>query len=242
MSDSDGSNHYSFHEAENEEWIEVHSAAVTNTNPGSTVHVTINTTPICPNMSNGDFRKLIIRLRDTALVLIRERIADVTRWDQTAQDRAKIWFGRADEALRARLHAGLPKLAAAMQELKPENIVRWDKQANQNLTCSIVPDSGHNDAAVCKPDSARRMIAIYSHFCTLPDVYVSGNCKLNTIIHECSHYIDTFNSQDISYGFGRALSRWGQNASEEAWCNADSIACYVAHFDDVQDFLKKKIW
>ncbi|WP_157648287.1 hypothetical protein [Burkholderia ubonensis] len=74
-------------------------------------------------MSNKEFRALIMRLRDTAVILIKERISDVARWDVSAQKRAQFWFGRADDALRTKLGAGLPKLAVAMQELKPENIL-----------------------------------------------------------------------------------------------------------------------
>lgn len=226
----------------NTEWQVVHDTAVTNTNPNSNVDVILNTTPICQNMSNKEFRNLIIRLRNTALILINERIADVARWGTVDRERAKFWFGRCDDALRSKLSTGLTNLAAAMQALKPDNIIRWDEQKAMKISCAIVPDSGSNDAAVCKPDSARRIIAIYSHFCTLPDVYVVGNCKLKTIIHECSHYVDTFNSGDESYGFGHALAYWGQGSPEKAWCNADTIACYVAHFENIDDFLKKKIW
>jgi len=241
MSSTDN-NSYGFKASDNEEWFEVHSSAVTNTNPGSMVHVTINTTPVCPNMTNAEFRRLIERLRAAAVSLIRERIADVSRWDKPAKERAARWFGRADDVLRGKLANGLPRLASAMQELNPVNVIRWDQQTNRGLTCAMVPDSGTTDAAVCKPDSEKRYIAIYPHFCTLPDVYVSGNCKLKTIIHECTHYVDTFDSVDTIYGFGEALARWGANSPNEAWCNADSIACYVAHFDDTEDFQKKNIW
>jgi hypothetical protein len=118
---------------DNEEWVEVHTGAVTNTTPGSMVNVVINTTPICPNMSNKEFRNLIMRLRDTALILIKERIADVARWDQLAQDRAKFWFGRSDQYIRDKLKIGMPRLATAMQELQPEKIIRWDEQKNVQL-------------------------------------------------------------------------------------------------------------
>jgi hypothetical protein len=212
MNDISSENEYGFKVNEEEEWITVHSTAVTNTNPGSMVHVTINTTPICTNMTNAEFRRLIERLRNTAVILVRERITDVSRWDQSAKDRAKRWFGRSDDALREKLASCLPRLASAMEELNPVNIIRWDQQTNRGLTCAVVPDSGTTDAAVCKPDSKRRYIAIYPHFCTLPDVYVSGNCKLKTIIHECTHYIDTFDSNDAIYGFGEALARWGENS------------------------------
>ncbi|WP_423381891.1 hypothetical protein [Burkholderia sp. LMG 32019] len=55
-------NEYDFDADESKEWFLVHSGAVTNTNPGSTVHVYINTTPICPNMTNREFRTMAARL------------------------------------------------------------------------------------------------------------------------------------------------------------------------------------
>ncbi|UVE63934.1 M35 family metallo-endopeptidase [Burkholderia pyrrocinia] len=242
MNDFSDKNKYDFEVDENEEWVLVHSGAVTNTNPGSMVHVPINTTPICPNMSNQAFRSLIMRLRDTALILIAERTSDLARWDKSAKNRVQFWFGRSDETIRQKLSSGLHKLAAAMRELEPEKIIRWDEQHKKKLTCSVVPDTGTNDASVCKPDSARRIIAIYPHFCTVEDVYVAGNCKLKILIHECSHYTDTFDADDVNYGFARGIGYWAQNDPEGASRNADSIACYVAHFDDMDEFKKKKIW
>ncbi|AXF22111.1 hypothetical protein CUJ89_17550 [Burkholderia pyrrocinia] len=242
MNDFSPKNRYGFKVDENDEWVLVHSGAVTNTNPGSMVYVSINTTPICPNMRNNDFRSLIMRLRDTALILISERISDLIKWDKGAKDRVQFWFGRSDETIRKKLQSGLPKLAAAMHELKPEKIIRWDEQHKRQLTCSVAPDTGTNDAAVCKPDSARRIIAIYPHFCTVEDVYVAGNCKLKILIHECSHYIDTFDADDVNYGFASGIGYWAQNDSDGASRNADNIACYVAHFDDMDEFRRKNIW
>jgi hypothetical protein len=242
MNEFSNKNRYGFETSENEEWFEVHSGAVTNTNPGSMVDVIINTTPICPNMTNAEFRKLIMRLRDTALILIKERISDVARWDRLTQDRVKFWFGRSDQFIRDKLSIGLPKLATAMQQLQPEKIIRWDEQKGMQLSCAIVPDRGDNDAAVCKPDSARRIIAIYSHFCTLPDVDVSKNCKLKVLIHECTHYIDTFDSDDVAYGWASGVGYWAKTDPEGACKNADNFACYIAHFDTFDEFIRKNIW
>lgn len=242
MNEFSGKNEYGFKAADDDEWALVHSGAVTNTNPGSKVYVSINTARICSNMSNKEFRSLIMRLRDTALILIQERITDLINWDQSAKDRVQFWFGRCDDSIRRKLESGLPKLAAAMLELEPEKIIRWDEQHKRQITCSVAPDTGINDAAVCKPDSARRIIAIYSHFCTVEDVYVAGNCKLKILIHECSHYVDTFDAEDINYGFARGIGYWAQNNPNNASRNADNIACYIAHFDDMDEFTRKNIW
>lgn len=183
-------------------------------------------------MSNNAFRKLIVRLRDAAVTLIQERIRGVEGWAPEEQQRIQTWFGRSDEAVRTRLRTGLPKLLRVMQELKPENVIRWDEQKQRNITCTVFPDNGITDAAICKPDSDRRIIAIYPHFCSLPDVRLSTNCKLKVLIHECTHYVDTFDSNDEVYGFGTGLKYWAQENGDIAIHNADSLACYIAFFDD----------
>ncbi|KVC50003.1 hypothetical protein WI72_27250 [Burkholderia ubonensis] len=213
------------------DWILV-GTGYTNTIPGSVHEIALDMTPICPNMSNRAFRKLIVRLRDAAISLIQDRIRGLAAWDQDEQERVKTWFGRSDDTVRHTLMAGLPRLLQVMQELKPENVIRWDEQKQRNITCTVFPDNGITDASVCKSDSHRRIIAIYPHFCTLPDARLSTSCKLKVLIHECTHYIDTFDSNDEVYGFGTGLKYWALEHQDLAIGNADSLACYVSFFDD----------
>jgi hypothetical protein len=213
------------------EWTTVHDTAVTNTNPNSNVNVVLDPTPICQNMSNKEFRETIVRDRDMAVTLIQNRIKALTRWDQTEQARAMKWFGSSSNDVRSVLTAGLPKLLGVMQNLKPENVIRWDEQKQRNITCTIFPDNGSTDAAVCKPDTAKRIIAIYPHFCTSPDAQLWKGCKVLTLIHECTHFTDVFNSNDEMYGVSIGLSFWAKSNPDKAIQNADSIACYVG-FED----------
>lgn len=217
---------------DNSEWITVHDSAVTNTNPDSMVHVTINTTPICPNMTNQEFRQNIMKVRDAAVILVNDRIAAVTRWDAQERERATTYFGRSDEEIRSTLAAGLPRLLLALQELVPEKIVRWDDSMSKNLSCATVPDSGQNRASVCKPDSEKRFIAVYSAFCSDSNGELWHGAKVKTIIHECTHYTDTFNSDDIMYGNTESgMHAFALGNSDKAIRNADSIAGYIATFD-----------
>ncbi|WP_241239130.1 M35 family metallo-endopeptidase [Burkholderia stagnalis] len=183
-------------------------------------------------MTNKEFRDLVMRVRDAAVTLIKDRIAAVARWDKKEQDRAKTYFGRADEEIRTTLVAGLPRLMKAMQELVPEKIVRWDDNLNRNLSCALVPDSGSNHAAVCKPDTEKRVVAIYSKFCTDSNGDLSYTSKIKVIIHECSHYSDTFNSEDIRYGDTEiGMKVFAMSHPDQAIKNADSITGYIATFD-----------
>ncbi|WP_407668528.1 M35 family metallo-endopeptidase [Paraburkholderia dilworthii] len=96
-----------------------------------------------------------------------------------------------------------------------------------NITCTVFPDNGSTDASVCKPDSVRRMIAIYPHFCTSPEAQLWRGCKVLTLIHECTHFTDVFDSNDGMYGISIRLSFWAQTNPDHAIRNADSLTCYV---------------
>ncbi len=66
--------------------------------------------------------------------------------------------------------------------------------------------------ACAQPDSEKRVIAIYSAFCTDSNGELWHGAKVKTLIHECTHFTDTFNSDDIMYGnteSGCMLSHWG---------------------------------
>nr|WP_057927545.1 M35 family metallo-endopeptidase [Burkholderia ambifaria] len=217
-----------------DDYVLVHDTATTNTTPGSKVQVDINTTPICPNMSNEQFAEIAMHACDAAIVLIKDRIAAVARWDANEQARATTYFGRADAQIRSTLSSGLPRLLAAMQELVPEKIVRWDSKVSKSPTCAIVPDNGRNHAAVCKPDSHKRVIAIYSKFCSDSFGELYHASKIKVLIHECTHYTDTFNSEDIIYGDTEiGMKVFAMQNPENAITNADSITGYISTFDKI---------
>ncbi|WP_321905693.1 M35 family metallo-endopeptidase [Paraburkholderia tropica] len=213
--------------ADSNEWATVYDNVVRSTATSSNIDVILDPTPICSNMSNKEFRETIARDRDIAVTLIQNRLKAFTRWDQAEQARVMKWFGSSSSDVRTALSAGLPRLLDVMRNLKPENVIRWDEQKQRNITCTIVPDNGSTDAAVCKPDSAKRIIAIYPHFCTSPDALLWKGCKVFTLIHECTHYTDVFDSNDEMYGVSIGLSFWAKSNPEKAIRNADSITCYV---------------
>lgn len=222
-------------EDEDDEWVVVHQGAPTNTNPGSLVEMTINTRPICPNMTNKEFRKEVMRARDIGVELVKRRMKAVALWDEKEQERAQSYFGRADMEIRNTLGAGLPRLLRSMQELVPEKIIRWDSKTGKALSCvRLTPVSPHVQAEVCKPDSQRRIIVIHEAYCGSPFGHLSGNCKIKTIIHECTHFTDTFDSLDHIYANSHSGARiWAERHPKEAIQNADSITGYIATFDGV---------
>jgi hypothetical protein len=215
-----------------QEYFEVHSS-MTNTVEGSSVTVDVNMDRICPNMTNAQFRSLMMRLRDIAVRLISDRIIALTTMWPSEQKRMQQWLGRSDLQSKAVLQAGLLRLSTVMKELKPENLMRYDDERQRTLSCVPVSDNGSTDASVCKPDSAKRIIAFYSHICTEHDAFLEKPCKLKALIHECTHFTDVFDSVDRMYGNGRGLELWTRNNEADAFTNADNIAHYIAHFEDI---------
>ncbi|WP_433695627.1 M35 family metallo-endopeptidase [Paraburkholderia phenoliruptrix] len=58
--------------------------------------------------------------------------------------------------------------------------------------------------------------------------------KVKVLIHECTHYTDTFNSEDLMYGDTEAgMSAFAIRNPISAIKNADSITGYIATFDRV---------
>jgi hypothetical protein len=210
------------------EYFEVYSS-MTNTVEGSSVTVDVNMDRICQNMSNAHFRKLMMNLRDIAVTMIDERHgALISKWS-TEKERVKAWFGSEDEQIRQILLSGLPRLKSAMLELTPNKLLRYDDEQARLMSCVPVSDNGNNDASVCKPDSKKRIIAFYSHFCTTKAAKLDDENKLKNLIHECTHFTDTFDSVDTAYGYGRALQIWAKMNPTKTTNNADSIACYITY-------------
>ncbi|MCC8405188.1 hypothetical protein LJ655_25485 [Paraburkholderia sp. MMS20-SJTN17] len=226
-------NSYGFKTDENEEWFEVHSGAVTNTNPGSMVYVTIDTRPICQNMTNAEFRKEVMALRDIAVKLIERRIGELNSWDANAQARTKDWFGRSDLTARDVLQTALPKLKRVIAGLQPKNIRRASPELDATLGCVPRTNAASEEIArVCAPDVATHTICVNPKFCTLPATDMFGESKLGSLIHEATHFVDTFGSLDKMYGFNSYMKIWAAANPDLAIINADSIALYVSYGEE----------
>lgn len=214
------------------ELFEVHSS-MTNTIEGSSVVIDVNTERICSNMTNAQFRGLMMKLRDIAIKKIDERHVFLLQDWHAEKERVKTWFGSDGEQIRQVLLSGLPRLKAAMLQLTPDKFLRYDDEKARTLSCVPLADKGNNDASVCKPDSERRIISFYSHFCTTAAAKLDNENKLKNLIHECTHFTDTFDSVDMAYGYGRALQIWARMNPAKTANNADSIACYITYAEGV---------
>lgn len=200
--------------------------------------------PICPNMTNAAFVKLVLELRDEAVVLVGLRLSELARWDKTAQDRILEWFGDPGfgmrtahlNDLRGYLRSGLNACERVLRGLQPSNFVRWSPTAHRHIACVPAAPMVGLAAQVCKPDVATHTIAIGPEFCGLTrssrifgtDDFYDKDTQLLTLIHEVTHFDDVFGSTDDWYKTGEArasVKRTGR--LDIARVNADSLSGYV---------------
>ncbi|AQH04887.1 hypothetical protein A9R05_33800 (plasmid) [Burkholderia sp. KK1] len=219
------------------EWFTV-ATGTTNQTPDSVVEVPINTTPICPNMTNAKFRKRIMEVRDRAIKLVKFRIVALSTMWTSEKPRLKTYFGSTDDALKQKLQVGLGALCTVLESLKEANFVRPGSDEDKATGCLPSPNLQTGTVAhVCGPDTATHTIAIHDAFCVLPFVTRSGTDSWElTLVHECTHFTDTFASIDyknIYYGphQTRMLAKIEPNMALQ---NADNIAWYVC--DPSNDF------
>ena len=66
-------------------------------------------------------------------------------------------------------------------------------------------------------------------FCSIPDAAFSTDPRLSTLIHEVTHFDDTFSSKDTVGTMRKSLPL--ASNPEEARFNADSITGYVLYVD-----------
>jgi hypothetical protein len=188
---------------------------------------------ICPSMTNKEFCAMVLKLRDQAVAFIaKQRLPELERWDKDAQARVQEWFGVADQSMREHLQKGLAACKRVLEGLGCENFIRYSEASKKNLGCIFSSDPVVTVAAVCKPDTATRTIAIGLSFCDLPEnmliydtnIIRDGDSKLLTLIHEVTHFDDTFSSFDPWYGTKHARDHAEDPRSR---VNADSIAAYI---------------
>lgn len=231
MSGFSSSSEYDIENNKNEEWFEVHSVAVTNTNPSSMVYVSIDTTPICPNITDKEFREMARRLLKWSTTAVERRLVDLNRYDGATKERMQYWFNRSDETTRQYLMSGFTRHYAALQSLTPTSLVRSDPNLDRMLGCAPnLKNVDRESAHVCGPNRERRLISIGLKFCEgLRDQNMYGDSRLSTLIHEVTHFADTFGSNDARYGLDPIAAQWGRSNPDQALRNADTLAGYVIY-------------
>jgi hypothetical protein len=101
--------------------------------------------------------------------------------------------------------------------------------------CSLSARLGHNlgcapldnnpVAQVCPIDTRSHTIAINREFFELLQISPSKDSQLSTLVHEVTHFRDTFSSVDLRYGLHAARRFTG--TPKLSRINADNIAGYV---------------
>lgn len=189
---------------------------------------------ICPNMTNKEFATLALKLRDMAIDYItKKRLPELERWDTQAQALVTTWFAVADQRTREHLRKGLAACVVVLKNLEARNFVRFI-QGGKLATCAMGSALG-TDAAACKPDTATHTIAIGLPFCRYnvnqlnfdTGETVGGNSQLLVLIHEVTHFDDTFSSNDTWYGTTNSRKHVKKENHAALLTNADSIGAYV---------------
>jgi hypothetical protein len=92
-----------------------------------------------------------------------------------------------------------------------------------------------NEAAhVCGPNTERRLISIAMKFCTgLRDQNMFGDSRLSTVIHEVTHFVDTFGSGDPRYGLDPTAAAWARANPDQALRNADTLTGFVIYGEEL---------
>ncbi|QIE25473.1 Lysine-specific metallo-endopeptidase [Caballeronia sp. SBC1] len=219
-----------------ENWVEV-GTATTNRIPDSNVDIflDLDAPPICPNMTDAEFRRKVIVLTKKAVSLVDKRMKEVGAWDVKAQERVSDHFGTKDEAVRQRLIACLPRLRKVLDDLGPKNFVRTSEDLIRHLGCMPSNKNVSNElASVCGPNTATHTICIAPKFCTTREYDMYGDSQLATIVHEASHFHDTFSSEDVIYTMTSYQKMWAKEHPDRAINNADNIAGYIVYGEDVK--------
>lgn len=195
---------------------------------------------ICPNMTNKEFATSTLKLRDLAVDYItKQRLPELERWDNEAQAHVKTWFGIADQSTREYLQKGLSACVRVLQGLEAKNFVRFTA-GGKLLTC-VLDNGVRTVASVCKPDIATHTIAIALPFCKFEydnktifntNKVLDGDSRLLTLVHEITHFNDTFGSNDRWYGTINSRDQVTNENLAALRVNADSIAGYVLGIDE----------
>lgn len=192
---------------------------------------------ICPNMSNAEFFSLMMRLRDKAVSLMGDRLAELARWSSADRAKVALWLGEDSETIRQTLRDGLIRMREIMQGLTEKNFTRFTPEGMRAVGCE--PKSKEGDipatASVCGVDGTYT-IFIGTKFCTTAaeqnhidtGIPFDADSKLTVLIHEVSHFQKTMGTDDPFYGI------WGSTTAARrrdalTIKNADSIAYYVTN-------------
>lgn len=202
---------------------------------------------VCYNMPNEEFFPLMMRLRDKAVRLMGDRLAELERWSAADRDKVGLWFGDTSETTRQILRDGLTRMREIMRGLTEKNFIKFTVEGVRAVGCVPRSNEGYATASVCKADGTYT-IFVDKKFCDFEaeknqigtGIPFDGDSKLTILIHEVSHFPQALDTGDLYYSV--KLSREAALRRDE-FCvkNADSIAYYVANLPN-WDYKPNPLW
>ena len=186
----------------------------------------------CENIGNDQFAELIMSLCKEAKDLAESRHNELLRWDAKAKARTMEWFGTSEDEVRDFLAPRINKVAGVLRGLKLENFKKLTKEnVAETGDCYLATEDA--DAAVCQTDTKEHRIFLGVSFCTRErdgrelgknDTFKLKDTQLLTIIHEVTHFNDTFGSHDIYLGVRSAKMT---PKTKNHLTSADGLAGYI---------------
>lgn len=192
---------------------------------------------VCYNMPDEAFFPLMMQLRDKAVRLMGERLAELARWNAADRDKVLLWFGNDSETVRQTLIDGLTRMREIMRGLTEKNFIKFTPEGVRAVGCE--PKAKEGDipatASVCRIDGTYT-IFVGPRFCvTAPEqnhvdtgIPFDADSKLTVLIHEVSHFQRAMDTDDPFHGMWGATSA-ARGRDARTINNADSIAYYVTN-------------
>lgn len=187
---------------------------------------------ICPGMTNEAFVNEINSIKNRLInILLLETIPAVSKWDDKVKAKAIKWFGTDSKELRQILLDGYTNSVAVLRKIEGKNFIRADSikvdpiSGKDPYGCTPANISAGTVASVCPIDESHH-INIYPDYCELKEVGYNSSHKLSVILHEVTHFKDTFSSLDRAYTEVASL-RLVKNNPAQAQQNADSFTLFA---------------
>jgi len=182
-------------------------------NPATACEGTIEECPLaktkCPGKSPEEANEGIKKALEEQKKLLEKRKTELEKWDSSAQEDFKKWFGTTDEEARTTIQKRIDKVLEYNNNMTLDNFEAAEppKDKEKNLYAYVYP---------FKDDK----IYLGQSFCN--SNFTGEDSKAGVLCHEMSHFLGT---KDHVYGSSNA-KKLAEKNSRKALENADNFEYY----------------
>ena len=153
--------------------------------------------------------------------LLKQRLAELQRWNAADQARFKKWFGKTDEKTRKEMIKRMKKMQKLLKDYDRTNFSGWTPNKD---------DNDYDFYAQVKPDYDNN-IELANRFATAKKG--GANSRAGVVAHEMSHFKSVGDTDDVDSPDGQTA--YGQKRSEalakktpdKAVKNADNFEYWI---------------